>query len=343
MSGTLTERLRSAYALDVRSVHFLTYGFDSACYAVECADGTRFFLKRQGGTRTARIFAARAGFYLPATWMLHYEGVFCNLTYPIKAAGGTFKVDSVDSGGQPETLILFNWVDGEMPESLTADDALPEIARLVAAFHQSPSKLRMPPGGVEQFGIPFEGDLLACMGALHDVGPGDSAGKRALRDLLLPREGDIVRVLARLRELQALARSRKRPSFLCHTDIHKWNVLVDERGEYVFLDWEGAALAPPEHDLIFFTGDDERFAAFLRHYDAHFTAPPPLDADLFNFYFHRRNLEDLTDWLWRILYENAGDARDFDDIEGIKEDCAQWWPHMEAGAEAVRRVLARRD
>ena len=47
--------------------------------------------------------------------------------------------------------------------------------------------------------------------------------------------------------------NRPRPirEVLCHGDLHPFNLLVDERGEMVVLDWTGATFAAPEMDVGF--------------------------------------------------------------------------------------------
>ena len=57
------------------------------------------------------------------------------------------------------------------------------------------------------------------------------------------------------------------------------------------------------------------------------------------FYFYRRTLEDLTDWVIRILYENTDEAQNQLDLKGIQEDCMAGWPYLEVGIKAVERQL----
>jgi spectinomycin phosphotransferase len=153
-----------------------------------------------------------------------------------------------------------------------------------------------------------------------------------LRDLLLPRKDDILGHLGRLRELQTLARMTRREVVLCHTDLWGGNLIQGDDGSLYILDWEGAVLAPPEHDLYPFTG--ERFGVFLATYEREFR-PVSLDGDIVRFYLYRRNLEDLTDWVFRILYENTDDEQDQNDLRGIVEDCMSGWPCLEGGISEV--------
>jgi len=128
------------------------------------------------------------------------------------------------------------------------------------------------------------------------------------------------------------------PFVLCHTDIHRMNLLLNTSGELYILDWEGAMLAPREHDLFMFTG--AHFPTFLAEY-RRWAGAVPLHADLFAFYFYRRNLEDLTDWIVRILYENTAEAQNQLDLEGIQHDCIAAWPYFECDIARVQEQLRK--
>jgi spectinomycin phosphotransferase len=41
---------------------------------------------------------------------------------------------------------------------------------------------------------------------------------------------------------------------LCHADIHKANILIDEHERLRVVDWDSLALAPRERDLMFIVG-----------------------------------------------------------------------------------------
>ena len=46
-------------------------------------------------------------------------------------------------------------------------------------------------------------------------------------------------------------RIAKRVDVICHGDLHPFNLLVDEHGEMIVLDWTGATIAAPEMDVGF--------------------------------------------------------------------------------------------
>lgn len=257
------------------------------------------------------------------TWNLYARGLFRNLPYPIRTRDGAFYT-SFD--GLP--LILFNYIAGRTldNEHPLSDATLAALARSVATIHRSTPEIGVDSPRVERFDVPFVNHLREGLDALERVTGRDRRGKRALRELLLPRRSQTLADLDRLRALQGAARKGRREMVLCHTDLWGGNLIRNDRGDLYILDWEGAVLAPPEHDLFPFTG--ERFDLFLANYEREL-GPVSLDDDLLTFYVCRRSLEDLTDWVFRILYENTDDAQDRNDLRGIVEDCIPAWPYLE--------------
>jgi len=84
---------------------------------------------------------------------------------------------------------------------------------------------------------------------------------------------------------------------------------------------------------------DERLPSFLDVYERR-RGPVRLHADVLGFYIYRRCLEDITDWLVTILYENTTDVEDQEDLEGVRD--MMWWPYVENDIQRIREQLASR-
>jgi thiamine kinase-like enzyme len=84
---------------------------------------------------------------------------------------------------------------------------------------------------------------------------------------------------------------------LCHMDAHGYNLMQSER--LVLVDWEMAKYAPPELDLILFTKPGY-WDTFIKHYNK-LRPNFVLDNDLLMFYVHRRNIEDIWEYINTIL------------------------------------------
>jgi len=158
---------------------------------------------------------------------IHERGVYHRVPYPIAT-----RADSLWATFQGATFALFPFLPGHNPpESAWPDPLWDEFARTVATIHNGTSSLTdiLPPR--ETFDIPFADDLQSSLQAIARIGPQDRPGLRALREMILPRQDEILALLERLRKLQAIARALPGPFVLCHTDMTGDNLLVDEQGQ----------------------------------------------------------------------------------------------------------------
>jgi spectinomycin phosphotransferase len=326
------------YGVALRRLTYIPHGEASYSYVAESDDGARYILKVLDATRLARGTAKRMTFVLPLLHELRSKALLTNVPQPLFTAVGA----PLTFCGEYR-LVLLGYVEGENPDRATLHrpDVWARLARDIARLHATTGALESPCPEVETFEIPFEAALLEGMAALARVTTEDRPGHQALASLLLDQADTLMALLARLKELADLSRACTQdlaPSnVLCHTDIHRWNLLIDADDVLTIIDWEGAKLAPAEHDLFAFNGDD--FPAFL---DAYLRAGGVRDlhAETFGFYFYRRNLEDLTDYIVRILYEND-DAQNAMDVRAVaSEECLASWSDIEPSIELVREQLA---
>lgn len=333
----LIDILQQQYGLQVACLTYLKQAWVAHCYAVDCAGGERFFLKFYEQEQQARLYARDLAFYLSMSHQLHSKQLLPDVAYPVPTRGGQFSVSLDD-----HLLILFPWIDGRTIGFVRfEDDILARVATLVGTLHKSTPQIEWPDPPRESFGLPFEENLCRGLQELEKVTSTDTAGQQGLRDLLLPCRDEALGLLDRLRELQSLVQARDHEMVVCHTDLHGGNLMVDERGRLHIVDWESSLLAPPEHDLHFFAWDVRFWDLFLPRYEAAFH-PVRLDSATFGFYYYRRNLEDLAEWVVRILYENNGAERDREDLEGIREDCISGWPYLEKTIRDIEAGLEKR-
>ena len=196
------------------------------------------------------------------------------------------------------------------------DKVLAQLAELVGILHRSRPEIAIPNPFVERFDIVFEGELARLFDELKHFTSRDRVVKQRLRDILLPRKDEILNHLGRLIELQTWAKRADRPMVICHTDLHGENLMLDDRGKLYLLDWENAMIAPPEHDVFFFAAYDSFWDVFLPAYEQQF-GPVGLEPELLGLYYYRRGLEDLTEWMVRILQGGGSEAQDQADLEEI--------------------------
>ncbi|MGZ6343835.1 MAG: phosphotransferase family protein [Candidatus Limnocylindrales bacterium] len=336
----LRDLMRHRYARDVAHLEFVPKGLDSWSYIAEVLGGSRVFLKLL--QRTGPDAPRPRGAELPLMSALADLGL--RLPRPIAARDGGL----MSRFGRFE-LVVFEYLDGQTLEDETAwpDPLYARVAGVMAAIHGSTATVRHLVPGAEHYELPFLPPLVDALDRLVAGTPfpaRDHPTLAGLRDLLAPRAPELRELAGVLEALRDRARERGGDTVLCHTDLWGSNLLLDQSGELNVLDWDGARIGPPEHDLFMFAGTDffpsDRFGWFLDHYEVAFRQIP-LDADVFGFYFYRRNIEDLAEF---VALLTKGDADDADMRAGLRvvAELVGEWPELEKRIAAVRQLLNER-
>jgi Ser/Thr protein kinase RdoA (MazF antagonist) len=326
----LIRTVRDTYGFPVEDLDFVPVGFDAVCYSVHVAGGPRYFLKLWPDTRVGRATAAHLDVYLPLTRALYERGLYSRVPYPILTRDGALWATS---SGRP--FAVFPFLSGRTPVewSVALQD---EWARTSAAIHQATPALAdvLPPR--ETFDIPFESDLRGGLEAMGRIGTRDRPGLRALREMVLPRREEIITQLERLHRLQRAVRRLQGPFVLCHTDMGGDNLLVDEHGRLWVLDWDGATVAPPEHDL-----HEARWMDLARVVEVYQEAGGayPLQLDHFAFYLLRRHISDMAVRLLRILEEDTSGEQDEDLLYGIEAWGFAQWSALDETLDTIAAAL----
>jgi hypothetical protein len=159
-----------------------------------------------------------------------------------------------------------------------------------------------------------------------------------LQRLLLPRRDEVLRLLGELKILAQQVQALKPPLVICHTDINPANLLHTSEGRLLVVDWEGVKLAPAEHDLFIFTGAG--FETCLQSYWEH-GGVKNLHGTTFAYYFYRRNLEDLADFMVRILHEHQPAEQDLGDLRDTQTDCLDGWVQLAPSADHIQAIIVK--
>jgi len=318
----LMETIRQAYGYPVSVLTFVPEGMVGCHYIANCADGKRTFITLLNNSYLAALETQRLDFTLALMSNLYEGGLFTAQPAVCRTLDGRL---NTNFQGQP--LVLYEYIEGSNlgeawpypPEVLTG------LGRLTAQLHRATANISMNVPYVEQFCLPFEEPLLASLAELEQVPDDARPGKVELREMILPRREALLGLLAHLHELGAIARALNPLLVLVHTDMTPYNILRTPQGELFIVDWEGVMLAPAEHDLCIFAG--EGFATLLAEYDRA-AGKPHLYPELFAYYFHRRNLDDITGFIISILHENTTAEEDRYELNLLTSDCFSSWPFL---------------
>jgi hypothetical protein len=235
---------------------------------------------------------------------------------------------------------MYDFIDGEVVGfGRMPGPVLAELAEMVGKLHNGTPYLRIEHEFRESYTLGVEEDLLRSVERL--TGPG-----APIRPALAPQHADLSRIreslpahMDRFRAIQEFARNLDKTQVVCHTDLHGGNLMIDEKGELVLLDWENAMLAPPEQDLYFIAGKPEFRDVFLPRYEA-VAGPVRIDPELLEFYWYRRALEDVAGFLTRILAGDGDEERDRSDL-GYLVDNIAWMDRIETDVARFRKDRTR--
>jgi len=333
--ASLEELLRDRYQIEVASLTFVPFGLDSWSYVATCFDGSRAFVKLSRGSSEPRPSE------VPLMAALAARGV--PVPRPIADRNGGY-VNDVD-GYEVQVL---EYLEGRSLEDETAwpDDLYARVAETVAAVHRSTGAVRHLVARAEAYDLPFLPQFAETLAAIEAGGvlpDHDEVALARLRGLVAPKAPGLRAAIGRLQALRDLAQVRPSDDVLCHTDIWGSNLLLGDDGTLHLLDWNGALIGPPEHDLFMFGGTSffpaERLGWFLDRYEAVFRVR--LEADTFGFYLYRRNLEDLAGFVGDMA-EGRMEAMSPTAMLGIIQNLLVETPLVDGQIERIRDALARR-
>ena len=331
--NNLMVAVQQGYRIELENIKFLQRGFGGDCYRIETDSAGSYFLKVHDPLANQSTAASSQDFYLPLMHQLHSKRILQNIPHLIQTGDGGL---SLDVG--VNRLVVTDFISaelvgfGDLPEPI-----LIRLAEHIGVLHNSRPQLEFEHPFIDQFEIVFEEELQKAFESLADLPETATPGQQKVKALILPRQDQIAADLAILKGLQSYARNTDKSKVICHTDLHGGNLMTDAEGTLYILDWENALIAPPEHDLFFFAGENGFWELFWPHYTRHYREAS-IDPEILRFYFYRRALEDVADFIFRILRGENSPERDLQEIEWMM-DCLEGMPQIEGTVAKIREKL----
>lgn len=331
----LASILEQEYGIHVKNVSFIPWGTSAYSYKVSGVHGTCYYLKLIDMTdNKQRRAAARLDQYLPITWKMHHDGIFQNITYPIKTRDGRYY-----SSFKKTVLILFHFIEGlTLKESSAWKETLAAIAKMIGILHKAAPKIDTRTARQERFDIWHKRSLLQSLSDLESTKPFDSPYKEALQGFILPRKNEILQLLNRTQSLQASVRGIQKDRVFCHGDLWAGNI-IRQGNELFFIDWESSLVAPPERDVSNFIGNGDHFEMFFRQYENSFGKQVILHSDLLRFYLYQRRLTHLAELMMNILYGSRNEIENQFDLQTISHFYTK--NHLDRIDAAIAKVQSR--
>lgn len=307
---TIRAAIHEHYGVAVAALSFLPLGLDSATavYRVEAADGAAFFLK----SRTMLAFSLAS---VAVARYLHELGV------PYIVAPLLSKSHSPWVAINDFALTLYPFIDGRIgAEAGLSEQHWIALGQTLKQIHTS----LLPPELTviirrETF-VPSRRHIIDRLG--DAVGGRSDPVGREFAEFWRSRREQIRTIVDRADTLGGKMRMASVPSVLCHADLHTFNVLLEETGQWWIVDWDETVLAPKERDLMFFAGgimrgliQPHQTEAFFRGYGS-----SAIDPGAIAYYRYARAVEDMSAYGERVFFlPEAGEETRRDALAGFQQ------------------------
>jgi len=137
-----------------------------------------------------------------------------------------------------------------------------------------------------------------------------------LQKILKPKRSYVVDQINKWNSLSQELKGQDLIFGLCHTDIHHWNIIVNENKLYL-LDWEGIKFAPPEAD-IFSIYQQPYFDLFIKRYCEH-NPNYKINQTALQYYLTGRKLQDIFEFIEQLQFDNLNQADYQTNLNYLKE------------------------
>ena len=300
------------YGITATNITPAVGGWSAAAYKIDSEHG-EYFLKVYDKKRSG-IPALLEKLDLcmsVASWLEDNTGLKGKINAPVLTKQGCVKSETED-----HTYLLFSYIDGITPRTtpLTVSQQK-ELAGIVGELHRHGADMPFDFTGIqESFEIPCD-ELIKMP---HK--PSDPLCVYQQRDMLM-------QAINKAHKLAEYVKNEQLPFVLCHTDIHGWNLMQNDK--LILIDWESIKLAPAEADSYTFWGDwywgDSKWGSywdtFLPVYKKYHPGYIYRD-DVLRFYQIRRHIEDINDFYRQYLYDDMSDEETAEVITCLERECA---------------------
>jgi spectinomycin phosphotransferase len=142
-----------------------------------------------------------------------------------------------------------------------------------------------------------------------------------LADVLRSRHDELLEIIKRTEQLAQMLREQPLEFILCHSDIHGYNLFIDQHGALYIVDWDGLTFAPKERDLMFiggghgdsgYTPEEEEFMFFQGY------GQTDINQIGITYYRYERIIMDIVDDCDIIFQSDEGEETRKDVLEDAK-------------------------
>ncbi len=331
----LKQKIKAIYAIEVKNLKFVPIGEVAASYVITTNEKKKYFLKLYFPSRLNRNQITELDFSLLVAHKLHYVQKIENIAYPIETIKGDLMSEFEEA-----KMVLWNYIDGKIVSEKQSKTPtfLRKLAELIAQIHDSTENLNLPDEVYYKYEITFKEDLLLCLKEIAACTISEDKTFLKLKRIITPLMTDILQSFNYLEETtQELLGMSHENYVICHNDPIRHNIILDKQGEIHLVDWDNTYFAPCEKDIWFYL-NQKNIPSFKRKYKQ-IRESIKLNEEIVVHLFYERVLADLTDWIYRILFEELDPKQIKSDFKGLAEDVIPLLPKMKEEEERLRKSV----
>lgn len=302
--------IRDEYELSVKRISYLPLGADwnTFVYRLITTGGTSYFVKiKKGDFNESSVTVPN---FLSALGIRHVIPALATQSGQLWANLSTFKV------------ILYPFVEGHPGfEGIMSKQQWLEYGAALKQFHSSNIPVHITSGiPKDDFSPRWRYAVKMILARVEKQTPDDPVTIE-LADFLKSRRDEIFSVIKRAEQFAQMLLGQPPEYILCHSDIHGWNLLIDNHGALYIVDWDSLIFAPKERDLMFIGGGhgDSGYSAheeetmFYQGY-----GQPDLNKNAIAYYRYDRILNDIAEDCNLIFLSDRGGEDRKEALEDVK-------------------------
>lgn len=288
--------LKDNYNIEANAIQQIEGGWSALAYITTTTDSHKYLLKVYEKSRASTsALTASIEKYMPIVeWLSNNMSLTDKIIKPLRTLQNGFKCEDDRS-----IYLLSSYIEGEnLIGKELSNNQVKDLAKIIAELHSYREDIPVDFIPLkEDFSVEFTNQIRECLGSTTKLKP-------ALQDLLELYKKDIYTSIQAIEELSTKLPYSNKKMCLCHTDIHKGNILLNDKG-LILIDWEGLKLAPPEAD--FFDIVQREWSKIF--FDEYKSKHPnfKIDLETLKFYQLRRILVDIWEFIQQIQYDEQSE------------------------------------
>ena len=293
INNLITHILKDNYGIEATSIEQRPGGWSALAFFVQDKN-TKYFLKVYNKRKPSIVPWINAiERYTPlVNWLYNNTDLKNNLVNPIFTKSKSNKCED-----EQYVYLLSDYIEGTtIGEKGLNSNQVNELAKILGILHKHTSNI---PNKLKKQQVKESFDIDFCENLSSFVKNDLKNTNDIVLEIVMPYTGTLLEKINRMRYLSSALKNKPHHFVVSHADAHNWNLMQGQN--LMLIDWECVKLAPQEQDLILIV--TEPYAEqFLKEYRKYMKYDSP-DFDAFEFYFLKRKLEDIWEWIKDLRFE----------------------------------------